>query len=179
MIASVGRSVILSPASIAKTQASTLIISWIWVCLWSKESIHLKGYCNSTLEKKVCLISMCVQSVGSLLKNRWRGANFGDVLTTSLSSWNVHSLGKRTVKGLKFQWNASMSGLSWAQVLILSCLAEKPVSCKYNLQGVVLHRGRSDGGHYWANIKDGSNWFSADDECVSTQPISSIVETYE
>lgn len=33
----------------------------------------------------------------------------------------------------------------------------------YHLQGIVLHRGIIEGGHYWANVKDGLNWYSIDD----------------
>lgn len=36
----------------------------------------------------------------------------------------------------------------------------------YYLQGVALHRGVMDGGHYWAHVKDGMNWYSMDDEKV-------------
>ena len=36
----------------------------------------------------------------------------------------------------------------------------------YSLQGVVLHRGVIDGGHYWSQVKDGPNWYTIDDEYV-------------
>jgi ubiquitin C-terminal hydrolase len=36
----------------------------------------------------------------------------------------------------------------------------------YHLQGIVLHRGVIEGGHYWAYVKDGLNWYSVDDENV-------------
>ena len=58
----------------------------------------------------------------------------------------------------------------------LIMLGEKPMASKYNLQGVVLHRGRIEGGHYWAHIKDGINWYSADDEEVIPLPTNDVVE---
>lgn len=36
-------------------------------------------------------------------------------------------------------------------------------STMYHLQGVVLHRGVIEGGHYWAQVKDGMNWYNVDD----------------
>lgn len=33
----------------------------------------------------------------------------------------------------------------------------------YYLQGVILHRGVIDGGHYWAQVKDGQTWYNMDD----------------
>lgn len=47
----------------------------------------------------------------------------------------------------------------------------------YGLQGVVLHRGVIDGGHYWSQMKEGSNWFKADDEFV--EPIPDLGNSYE
>ena len=50
-------------------------------------------------------------------------------------------------------------------------------SAVYSLQGVVLHRGAIDGGHYWSQVKDGPNWYSVDDEFVEgTKDLSDSFE---
>lgn len=49
----------------------------------------------------------------------------------------------------------------------------------YHLQGVVLHRGVIEGGHYWVHAKDGLNWYSIDDEKVSQLDKDDFVRQYE
>ena len=47
----------------------------------------------------------------------------------------------------------------------------------YSLQGVVLHRGVIDGGHYWSQVKDGPNWYTIDDEFAEgSKDISDVYE---
>lgn len=49
----------------------------------------------------------------------------------------------------------------------------------YHLQGVVLHRGAIEGGHYWAHVKDGINWYSVDDQKVELLDRDNFVPRYE
>lgn len=49
----------------------------------------------------------------------------------------------------------------------------------YNLQGVVLHRGMIDGGHYWAQVKDGLNWYNIDDDKVEKLDRDAFTDEYE
>ena len=48
----------------------------------------------------------------------------------------------------------------------------------YNLQGVVLHRGMIDGGHYWAQVKDGLNWYNIDDNKVEKLDRDAFTDEY-
>ena len=44
----------------------------------------------------------------------------------------------------------------------------------YRLQGLVNHRGATDGGHYWALVRDMHSWFSIDDAVVSKRSYQKV-----
>lgn len=46
---------------------------------------------------------------------------------------------------------------------------------KYELYAVSLHSGSLSGGHYWADIKAGNNWFNANDSTISATTAKEVI----
>ncbi len=53
--------------------------------------------------------------------------------------------------------------------LDLSPYMSAPVSTRYRLKGVIMHKGSPTGGHYTALVLDGSHWYLCNDGQVSMQ----------
>ena len=59
--------------------------------------------------------------------------------------------------------------------LDISPILENPETCEYELQGIIMHSGSSEGGHYYSYIKDSDGWFLYNDSRVSQIEESTVM----